>query len=296
MFKSFVGKYGNLSIALGFFDGVHVAHCDVISNAVKIAKENKQKSAVITFEEHPSKHFGQSVEYISTIENRNNLIYSLGIDYIFNLKFDKLLAETSCEKYLEELVKTFAPIAITTGFNHTFGKSKCGTPSFLDENKAKYNYEYYQIEPHKIGDDIVSSSQIRKFLKNGNITNANIFLGRDFTIEGVVIKGQQLGRTIGFPTANILYPQELVKIPFGVYSVNVIINNNEYQGIMNFGVKPTIDSNNRMPLAETHICNFNQDIYGKKILIKIKKMIRPETRFNSLDELKTQIKKDLELC
>ena len=193
-------------------------------------------------------------------------------------------------------MKTFAPIAITTGFNHTFGKSKCGTPSFLDENKAKYNYEYYQIEPHKIGDDIVSSSQIRKFLKNGNITNANIFLGRDFTIEGVVIKGQQLGRTIGFPTANILYPQELVKIPFGVYSVNVIINNNEYQGIMNFGVKPTIDSNNRMPLAETHICNFNQDIYGEKILIKIKKMIRPETKFNSLDELKTQIKKDLELC
>lgn len=296
MFEDFKENYSGLSLALGFFDGVHIAHKDVILNAVNFAKENNTKSAIITFNNHPAELLGRKIQHITTIEQRNRLITQLGVDYIFSLDFSEKTLNTTDKEYLEQLHNNFKPLAITTGFNHTFGKMGKGTPQTLKDNQTKYSYKYFQIPAKKINDEIVSSSAIRTKLLSGNIKSANLMLGREFEISGEVTKGAQLGRKIGFPTANIIYPQNFVQIPYGVYTVEVDIQNNHYSGVMNFGIKPTINNNEQTPLAEVHIIGFNQDIYGKNIVVRIKDFIRPEQKFGSLDELKTQIEKDLQAC
>ena len=296
MFEAITNKHQNLSLALGFFDGVHLGHREVILNAVNIAKSNNTQSAVITFNQHPAEIFGQNIKYISTLKTRNELIYSLGVDYIFSLDFNKKLAEINCDEYLANLVKYFKPIAITTGFNHTFGKAKCGTPKFLYDNQEKYGFKYYEIPQVLIKNKIVSSSEIRQYLSSGDIITANKMLADEFSFSGTVIKGQQLGRKLGYPTTNVIYPEELIKIPYGVYCVDIIINEKKYSGMMNFGVKPTIDAGNKKPIAETHIFNFNSDIYDENIKIIIKKMIRKEQRFQTLEDLKIQIEKDIQSC
>lgn len=296
MFETITNNYKNLSLALGFFDGVHLGHQEVILNAVKIAKEVNQKSAVVTFNSHPLVYFNKNIEYISIIEKRNELIHDLGVDYIFSLDFDNKLAQMDCKEYLDFLAEKFSPIAITTGFNHTFGKFKCGTPDFLRLNQIEYNYNYYEIPQKILNNEIISSSLIRQKLLNGDIESANSLLGRCFSFKGIVIKGRQLGRQLGFPTVNILYPKELVNLPFGVYSVDIVYNNKILSGIMNYGVKPTIDNNTKTPLTETFIFDFSEDIYCRELEIRIKKFIRAEKKFESIEELKAQIKKDIEKC
>ncbi len=296
MFDLINDDYKNLSLGLGFFDGVHRAHKSVILSTVNLAQKYGYKSAIITFNNHPAECLGKNIEYISTIKTRDELIKQLGVDYIFSLNFDKKIMNTTREEYLEVLCKKFYPKVITTGFNHTFGKSRLGNPQFLRENAIKYGYEYYCIGPEKINGEIISSTAIRERLKKGDIKSANEFLGHYFSIEGEVIYGRQLGRKLGFPTANIIYPDKLVRIPYGVYKVNLELESKIYSGMMNFGIKPTIDDGNNIPVVEVHILNFNNDIYGKIIKINIETQIRPERKFNSLDELRMQIKKDIALC
>ncbi len=295
MFEDVKENYSDLSLALGYFDGVHTAHREVILNAVNYAKEYGKKSAVITFNNHPAELLGRSVQYITNIQTRNKLIKELGVDYIFSLDFNQETLNTTKEEYLKELYRKFKPSAITTGFNHTFGKMGEGNPKTLEANQELYGYRYFQIPPLTKNNEVVSSSIIRNKLLAGDIKTANLMLGRDFEISGIVIKGAQLGRTIGFPTANIIYPP-LIQIPYGSYAVEVELNNFKYKGVMNFGIKPTVNNPQKMPLAEVHIIDFNQDIYGEMINIKIRDFIRKEQKFDSLDELKAQIKKDIEVC
>ncbi len=296
MFELIDDDYKNLSIGLGFFDGVHRAHKSVILNTVNLAKKYNCKSAIITFNNHPAECAGKNVEYISTIKDRDELIKEFGVDYIFSLDFNESIMNTTREEYLKLLCEKFNPKAITTGFNHTFGKSRLGTSQYLKESAIKYGYEYYCIEPEKLNGEIISSTAIREKLKKGDIRSANEFLGHCFSIEGEVIYGRQLGRKLGFPTANIIYPDKLVKIPYGVYKVKVELDKKTYSGMMNFGIKPTIDDSNNIPVVEVHILNFHNDIYGRIIKINIEAQIRPEKKFNSLDELKAQIEKDIALC
>ncbi len=296
MFNIIPDNCKDFSLALGFFDGVHRAHKKVILNAVDYAKHNGVKSAVITFNAHPAEAAGKEVKYITSRQTRDKLIKELGINYIFSIDFDKKLMEVSCKDYLEALVKKFAPKAITTGFNHTFGKSRLGTVKFLKEQSIIYGYEYFMIEPEIIDSEIISSSVIRQKLSSGDIIAANKMLGHSFSFDGYVIHGNQIGRTIGYPTANVIYPEKLVKIPYGVYSVRINIRNNNYKGMMNFGIKPTVNENNKTPVAEVYILDFSDDIYGEFVNIEIEKQIRLERKFESLDKLKEQIKKDLTKC
>ena len=277
----------NLSLALGYFDGVHIGHQAVIKNAVNFAKQNGGKSAVITFKDHPCCFFhGVCPKYILTREYREKFIADLGVDYLYELDFEKL-AGLSAEEYLENiLIKHFSPKSISTGFNHNFGHNKTGDVKFLERESVKYNYKYFALPPQKYDGEVISSTKIRKLLSDGQIDTANKMLGRNFIIEGTVIKGRQIGRTIGFRTANILYPLELIDIPFGVYSVLVNYASQTYQGIANFGVRPTV--NGQGALLEVHIIDFEKDIYGEVLEVKFIKMLRTERKFDSLDSLKQQ--------
>ena len=282
----------NLSLALGYFDGVHIGHQAVIKNAVNYAKQNGGKSAVITFKDHPCCFFhGVCPKYILTRQYREKFIADLGVDYLYELDFEKL-AGLSAEEYLENiLIKHFSPKSISTGFNHNFGHNKTGDVKFLEQESIKYNYKYFALPPQKYDGEVISSTKIRKLLSDGQIDTANKMLGRNFIIEGTVIKGRQIGRTIGFRTANILYPIELIDIPFGVYSVLVNYASQTYQGIANFGVRPTV--NGQGALLEVHIIDFEKDIYGEVLEVKFIKMLRTERKFDSLDSLKQQISRDI---
>lgn len=278
----------NLAIALGYFDGVHIGHRAVIKSAVDFAKKNNTKSAVITFSDHPYCYFkGVCPKYILTREEREKRIASLGIDYLYELNFEDFTHLTAKEYLNNILINHFHPISISTGWNHNFGKNKSGNVNFLEEQAKNYNYKYFKIPPQKINNEIISSTEIRKLLSEGNIEKANLMLGQNFSIEGEIVKGNQIGRTIGFRTANLVYPPELIELPYGVYAVDTTYG----KGIANFGIRPTINGSHTS--LEAHILNFEKDIYGEIINVNFNKMIRTEKKFPSLDALKKQINLDI---
>lgn len=286
-------KIPELSIALGFFDGIHKGHQAVIKNAVNFANQNNTKSAVITFKDHPCCFFyGTKPKYLLTREEKHAKIAALGIDYLFEIDFESISGLKADEYLKDVLVKYFTPKAITTGWNHNFGYKQSGNVKFLAQNAEKYDYKYFEIPPQKEGLKNISSTAIRDYLFDGLIEDANKMLGYKFSIKGEVVEGQKLGRKIGFRTANLIYPDELVDLPFGVYSVEVNHNNKIYKGITNFGIRPTVSDNNIKSL-ETHILDFDKDIYGENIEVSFIKMLRAEKKFNSIDELTKQINKDI---
>ncbi len=285
----------NLSLALGFFDGVHIAHQKLIQKNVDFSKQNNLKSAVITLKQQPYcflKHI--EPKYISSRAESYKIIENLGIDYLIELDFNEISGMTSYE-YLENiLIKYFTPKAIFTGFNHHFGLNREGDCDFLAKYQYKFGYKFEMLNSQKLNGNLISSSAIRGYIEQGDIKNANSMLGREFCVSGIVVEGNKIGRTINFPTANICYPQDIIEIPNGVYAVTVELENSQYfKGVANFGTKPTVNKTNVKTL-ETHILNgFNKDIYGEKIKICFEKFIRCEKKFTSIDDLKNQIKKDI---
>lgn len=273
-------------LVLGFFDGVHIAHQTVISSAFEYADE----VIVVTLKDSPAVFFGQKTEYILPRNKSIEKIKSIGVKDVIELDFTKI-ANESAEDYLKKLVNEYSPVSISTGFNHTFGKNRAGNSKFLAEHAGKYGYKYICVPPQKLNGEIISSTLIRNLLKSGKIQEANEALGSNFVLAGTVVKGAQLGRTIGFPTANINYPDGIVKIPYGVYSA--LVNNRH--AVLNWGIKPTVN-NTKQPVAEVHIINYKADLYGKNIEIEITDKIRDEKKFNNLEELKIQIKEDIQTC
>ncbi len=284
----------NTVVGLGFFDGVHIGHKELINSLVKTAKENNLKSVLVTFNKSPAEKFVEHVEYISTNFEKEKLLENLGVDYLFELEFDEKLMNLSAQDYLEKkIVKYLKPKYIFTGFNHTFGKNKLGTPEMLTKFSTKFGYRYVRINPIKYDDKVVSSTRIRALLSKGDIDKVNKLLDRPYSVEGVVKIGQKLGRTIGFPTINIDYPDVKVKLPYGVYSVSVELDGCIYKGIMNFGIKPTVNDLKKTPIVEVHILNFDKNVYNKPVKINLLKWIREERKFASIEDLKSQIEKDI---
>ncbi len=291
-------KFEHTCLGLGFFDGVHKGHIELLKKLINISKNNNKKSVVITFLKSPAEKFikKEDVNYLTTLKEKEDILSELEIDYLVELDFNDNLMNMTAGEYIEKvLYNYFKPDYIISGFNHTFGKNKSGTPDILREYQDKFNYNYIEMPEVKIKNETVSSTLIRKELAGGNIKKANSFLSYPFKIGGTVIKGNKIGRTIGFPTANITYPKEKVKIPFGVYSTIVTVTGKTYKGMLNYGIKPTINKECK-PVAEVHIIEFNKDIYGENIQIEILDKIRDEKKFNSLEGLKQQITEDMKKC
>ena len=289
-------KKENLSLALGFFDGIHKGHKKVIQSAVDFAKKNNLKSAVVSFTEHPCcLLLNRNPEYIITLEDKIKKIKDLGVDYLYLLNFDEKFSDMTKEKYFEFLCKYTCPKAITTGFNHYFAKNKQGDTKFLNEICSKNNIVYQKIEPVEIEGNIVSSSAIRNALLCADFVTVEKMLGYNFYIEGEVVKGKALGAKIGFKTINIDYPQKIIKIPYGVYCTEVKMNNKKYKAVTNWGIKPTV-SNESIPVLESHITDFDRNVYGQNAQITFLCKIRDEKKFDTLSDLKFQIAKDVEFC
>lgn len=284
-----------LSLAFGFFDGVHLGHQAVIKSAVDFGGKYNCKSAIITFQDHPCCFFyNVQPKYIVRRHDKIKMFENLGVDYLYILKFDEYLAMMDASNYLKDVVvKNFAPKAISTGFNHSFGAKKSGNVKLLCTMQKEFCYQYFEVAPVLYNSEIISSTRIREDLALGNIEMVNAMLGYDYFLEETVVEGQKLGRTIGFKTANLFYPDNLVEIGRGVYKVKVKYDGNIYDGIANYGLRPTV-SNTDKPTLEVHILDFDKDIYGEEIKVTFLKKIRDEKKFNSLEELKLQIQKDLE--
>ena len=280
------------SLALGYFDGIHLGHRVVLKNAINIAKENNTQSTVIIFKDHPTNYFStEKVEHILTLDEKIEILDSLGIDNVVLLDFSKF-ANINAKDYIENyLVKYFSPIAITTGFNHYFGYKKSGNTDLLREYSKTYNYRYFEVPPLVVNENIVSCSVIRNKLSLGNFYEANKLLGYNYFIKGIVIQGEKLASTLGFPSANIIYPENKINIPHGVYYVTVEFENKKYDGILNYGFAPTIDNKNRLK-TEIHIIDFDENIYGKEIKVSFISKIRNQMKFENIEKLKAQIIRD----
>lgn len=268
----------NVALILGFFDGVHAGHREVLKNTPKV------KKLIVTFSTSPAEYFGKNFKYIYNRDYNYKLLEDIGIDYVYEQNFENI-ANITAKSYLDFLKTTFSPISITTGFNHTFGANRQGTADFLSKNAD--SFEYFCTPQTEINGEIVSSTKIKEFLNNGEIELANRFLTQSFTIHSTVIKGAEIGKKLGFPTANMKYPKEIIKIPYGVYKVKTL----DKIAIMNWGIKPTFGS--KEEVLEIHIPDFEENLYSMDLSVEILAKIRDEKKFENIEELKKQIERDM---
>lgn len=283
----------DLSLCLGFFDGVHEGHKVVLKNAINLANQNKLNSAVVTFREHPLCYLqNRTPQYILSLDDRLSLIEQQGIDFAYVLDFDDEIADSLALDYLKDfLVKNLKPKFITTGFNHYFGANKQGDSVFLRAYQQELGYKFYEIPPITYNNILISSSKIRQMISQGETESVINLLGEYFYIKGRVITGNRIGRTISYPTANLQYPSDIIKASRGVYAGLVNFDSKLYPAIVNIGRRPTVNRDNNL-LLEAHLLDFNENIYDKDIKVSLIKKIRDEVKFDSLPDLKSQLVKD----
>ena len=282
-------------LTLGTFDGVHKGHRSILKKITQDAEINHYESVVLTFFPHPRMVLNQddSIKLINTIEEKASLLKELGIQHLILQEFTKEFANLSAEEFVKEvLVKHLNIKKIIIGYDHRFGKNRSANIHDLMDFGNKYKFDVEQISAQEIDEVSISSTKIRKALLEGDIKTANEYLGKPYTISGEVIKGKQLGRTIGFPTANIQLLADYKLIPkIGAYIVSAKIDDVLVKGMMNIGYNPTVN-NNKLSI-EVHFIDFDSDLYGKSIEINVHKYLRSEIKFPSLDALKEQLANDL---
>jgi len=281
-------------LTIGNFDGVHLGHSQIISQVKKIAKEKNLASAILTFEPHPIYFLRPEKPRdlrITSLAQKLKIFREQEIDYVIILPFNKKFSEISAEDFAQKILsESLNAKHLVIGYDFTFGKNRQGNFRFLEN----FNFALSEISPLKNSEQTCSSSLVRRFLAEGNISEANRVLGRNFTIQGVVNEGRKLASQLGFPTANLAVKPHIIKPKFGVYKTETFIPHlgKRFPSITNFGVKPTVNSAN-LPLFETHISGFSEKIYGRKIYVEFLDFIRDEKKFTSLEELKAQIGRDV---
>ena len=281
-------------ITIGTFDGVHIGHKKILQKVVAEAKKNNLTSAVLTFFPHPRFILNQNsdLKLLNTIEEKKALLNSTGLDALLIHPFDQEFANLSAEEFVKKILVDQLNISkIIIGHDHRFGKNRSADINNLIQFGTKYNFEVEQISAQELNEIAISSTKIRTALNEGNINLANNYLGYPYSFSGKVIKGKQIGRTIGFPTANIEIQEPLKLLPKnGVYIVKCLVKNQEVNGIMNIGNRPTVNGTSQS--IEVHLLNFDEDIYGLEITVKMIDFIRNEQKFENLDQLKSQIQND----
>ena len=286
-------KHCNGVIAIGNFDGLHLGHQKVITEAKQKAKKNKIPFGVMTFEPMPVMFFNNKIRNhrINSLEQKKNQLKNFKLDFLIIIKFNKNFSSQSAEKFIEKIIfrKTKCKYLYVSQ-NFKFGFKRQGNIQTLKKFEKKYNFKNIVTRPYKKGNKIISSTFLRKKIRLGKIDEVNKLLNRNWSINGKVIKGQKRGRKIGFPTCNLKLSDYVIP-KLGVYAVKVKIKNFCRNGIANVGYRPTFNEQNL--LLETNIFGINKNLYNKVISINFKKFIRSEKKFRNLNHLKKQIKLDI---
>lgn len=287
-------------VTIGTFDGVHLGHQKILSRLQQLKQRHGLKTVVLTFEPHPRKILdpdNKDLKLLTLIDEKLDMLENYGVDVAVVYPFDKDFSNIEAVDYIETiLLKSLQVKYLVIGYDHHFGRKRGGNISLLQELKGRYNYEVEEIDALDIDKSAISSSRIRRSLEQGHINMANNFLGHNYFLYARVIHGKKLGRTIGYPTANLQIDSQDKLIPKkGVYFVSVVVKGNAYYGMMNIGINPTTDTSLDLKI-EVNIFDFEEDIYKQTIRINFLSYIREEKKFASIDELKTAIDNDKRKC
>jgi riboflavin kinase/FMN adenylyltransferase len=294
------GKIKNPVVTIGTFDGVHLGHQKIIEQLNLEADKIGGESVLLTFDPHPRIVLfpeNHGVKLIQTLDEKFQVLKKSNLKNVVLLPFTKEFSELSAIDFVEQiLVGCLKAKKVVIGYDHQFGHNREGNIQFLKDVSEKYGFEVLEISAKSIDEINISSTKIRDSLLRGDVETAKLFLSRPYEISGAIVKGNQLGRTLGFPTANIEVDSDLKLIPMnGVYAVRVKINDELYFGVMNIGNNPTVNSSNHKCL-EVYIFDFNKEIYGNSITLFFDKYLRNEQKFANLDELKKAISNDEVIC
>jgi riboflavin kinase / FMN adenylyltransferase len=284
-------------ITTGSFDGVHTGHVQIIEQLIKETEKIGGTPVLITFYPHPKQvvQMKEKALYIlNTPEEKYELLQIKGIKNIVVVPFDKDFSQLSAQEYISNfLAEKFHPSIIVVGYDHRFGNNREGNFDLLKSKEGEYNFEVKEIPEHVLKNITISSTKIRAAMLEGDIEKAASYLGYHYYFSGTVIQGNKLGRTIGYPTANLQIQDEYKLVPAnGVYAVDVQLGSRNLKGMMNIGIRPTVDGTKRV--IEVNIFNFDEDIYGQTLKVTLKKNLRLEVKFAGLEELKAQLAKDKE--
>lgn len=287
-----------LIIALGNFDGVHLGHCQLLKKMVSYANKKGGIPSVLLFQPHPQQVLNpaNAPKLLMSNERKIKMMKDLGVELFYLIPFDLNFASLEPEEFVEEvLIKKLKVRGVFVGYNYQFGKRGAGKPEDLKKIGAEKGIYVEVIPPVVMHGVPISSTLIRSALNNGDVVRARELLGYWPVLQGEVIEGDQRGRRIGFPTANLAVPEELLIPKSGVYAGEAVVNGEPYLTVLNIGRHPTFGLSNKRTI-EAHLLNFDGDLYGKQLEISLYKMLREERKYNNADELVDQINKDIELA
>ncbi|MDU5110048.1 MAG: bifunctional riboflavin kinase/FAD synthetase [Clostridium sp.] len=287
-------KENNNYVALGSFDGLHYGHLSLVRKTVQVAKEENGKSMVFTYKNHPKTLVSPDnvPKLIMDLDTKLQYLEEENVDIVVLRTFTKEFMSITAEDFIKLLCEDYNVKGIVVGFNFRFGHKNLGDVELLKKLQDKYGYKLYIIDQYNYESEVISSTRIRKSLVEGNVSKATEMLSKPYLIKGKVIHGKKLGRTIGFPTANLEFSDKMVIPKKGVYYTNVIYGDEKFKGLTSVGNNPTV--NGTELTIETFILNFDKMIYGEEIKVYFVERIRDEVKFDSLDEMVNQIKKDEE--
>ncbi|MGI8819601.1 MAG: bifunctional riboflavin kinase/FAD synthetase [Chthoniobacterales bacterium] len=286
---------GPLFLAIGVFDGVHVGHQAVISTSARHAREAGGTPVVVTFDPHPAKILRpeKAPRLLTATEHKIALIRDLGVEHLLIVRFDQAFAATPPEEFVHQLVAASGPLReICVGHEWSFGRNRSGNLALLEKLGAEHHFSVVGIKPVQANGTVVSSTAIRQAIERGEFGKAAEMLGREYAILGTVERGEQLGRQLGFPTANLSAHSEQFP-PNGVYAAEAKLDGEVSRGVVNLGYRPTVSGGEARRLLELHLFDLDRDIYGEDVEVRFRRYLRPEKKFASLEELKAQIARDV---
>ncbi|MGB0869984.1 MAG: bifunctional riboflavin kinase/FAD synthetase [Flavobacteriales bacterium] len=292
----------NAVVTTGTFDGVHLGHQTILKRLIETAKQHHGESVLLTFSPHPRLVLDPSsnIKMLQSLSEKISALEKIGLDHLIIHPFTLEFAKTSSLDFIKNILKeNIGANKLVIGYDHHFGRNREGSFKHLKASSQQYGFDVEEIPAQDVDDIHVSSTKIRKALEIGDVSTANLYLSRPFSLTGRVIHGKEIGRSIGFPTANIQIEDDYKVIPKnGVYAVDVFLLDREkqYKGMLNIGNNPTVSNNSTKQNIEVHILNFNKDIYDEDIRIELKSRIRDEKQFTNLLELQHQLEMDKKTC
>jgi riboflavin kinase/FMN adenylyltransferase len=286
-------RFTNSVITLGNFDGIHLGHQELIRMVIRRAREINGQSMVVTFRPHPLKVLApeKCPPLISIYEEKIQIFARLGIDVLVKIPFSLAFAEMTPRKFVKDILcDTLGAKDVFVGYNYRFGKGRDGTTETLKQMGREYGFSVQEVEQISLNGEVISSTKIRQFLKDGEVEHAARLLGRPYAITGIVIKGDSRGKVLGFPTANIASKHSIIPAN-GVYAVKLLARERCLDGIVNIGIRPTFDA--KALTIEVHVFGFNEDLYGEEITLFFIRRIREEKKFATAEALIGQIARDI---